>query len=102
MAVACIILVVIAVLGIGLAFYYRRQIKNVKNQISFLNQHETNMLITSDQKSGCVAELTDELNTLPYKFPLKMTIRHMNRLRPVKCLIAFIKRMKREAQPQQD
>ena len=43
MAVACIILVVIAVLGIGLAFYYRRQIKNVKNQISFLNQHETNM-----------------------------------------------------------
>lgn len=64
MAVACIILVVIAVLGIGLAFYYRRQIKNVKNQISFLNQHETNMLITSDQKSGCVAELTDELNTL--------------------------------------
>lgn len=64
MAVACIILVVIAILGIGLAFYYRHQIKNVKSQISFLNQHETNMLITSDQKSGCVAELTDELNTL--------------------------------------
>ena len=64
MAVACIISVVIAILGIGLAFYYRRQIKNVKSQISFLNQHETNMLITSDQKSGCVAELTDELNTL--------------------------------------
>lgn len=64
MAVACIILVVIAVLGMGLAFYYRHQIKNVKSQISFLNQHETNMLITSDQKSGCVAELTDELNTL--------------------------------------
>lgn len=64
MAVACIIMAVIATLGIGLAFYYRRQIKNVKSQISFLNQHETNMLITSDQKSGCVAELTDELNTL--------------------------------------
>lgn len=64
MAVACIILVVISILGIGLAFYYRRQIKNVKSQISFLNQHETNMLITSDQKSGCVTELTDELNTL--------------------------------------
>ena len=64
MAVACIILVVIAILGIGLAFYYWHQIKNVKSQISFLNQHETNMLITSDQKSGCVAELTDELNTL--------------------------------------
>ena len=64
MAVVCIISVVIAILGIGLAFYYRRQIKNVKSQISFLNQHETNMLITSDQKSGCVAELTDELNTL--------------------------------------
>lgn len=64
MAVACIISVVIAILGIGLAFYYRRQIKNVKSQISFLNQHETNMFITSDQKSGCVAELTDELNTL--------------------------------------
>ena len=64
MAVACIILVVIAILGIGLSFYYRHQIKNVKSQISFLNQHETNMLITSDQKSGCIAELTDELNTL--------------------------------------
>lgn len=64
MAVACIILVVIAIWGIGLSFYYRHQIKNVKSQISFLNQHETNMLITSDQKSGCVAELTDELNTL--------------------------------------
>ena len=64
MAVACIILVVIAILGIGLSFYYRHQIKNVKSQISFLNQHETSMLITSDQKSGCVADLTDELNTL--------------------------------------
>lgn len=64
MAVACIILVVITILGIGLSFYYRHQIKNVKSQISFLNQHETNMLITSDQKSGCVADLTDELNTL--------------------------------------
>lgn len=64
MAVACIILVVIAILGIGLSFYYRHQIKNVKSQISFLTQHETNMLITSDQKSGCVADLTDELNTL--------------------------------------
>ena len=64
MAVACIFLVVIAILGIGLSFYYRHQIKNVKSQISFLNQHETNMLITSDQKSGCVADLTDELNTL--------------------------------------
>ena len=64
MAVACTILVIIAILGIGLAFYYRHQIKNVKSQISFLNQHETNMLITSDQKSGCVADLTDELNTL--------------------------------------
>ena len=64
MAVACIILVVIAIWGIGLSFYYRHQIKNVKSQISFLNQHETNMLITSDQKSGCVADLTDELNTL--------------------------------------
>ena len=46
MAVACIILVVIAIWGIGLSFYYRHQIKNVKSQISFLNQHETNMLIT--------------------------------------------------------
>ncbi|MCB6414987.1 HAMP domain-containing histidine kinase [Faecalimonas umbilicata] len=64
MAVACIILAVIAALGTGLAFYYRCQIKNVKSQISFLNQHETNMLITSDKKSGCVAELADELNTL--------------------------------------
>ena len=64
MAVACIIMAVIATLGIGLSFYYRRQIKNVKSQISFLNQHETNMLITSDQKSGCVADLADELNTL--------------------------------------
>lgn len=35
MAVACIILVVIAVLGIGLAFYYRRQIKNVKTRFLF-------------------------------------------------------------------
>lgn len=44
-------------------FYYRRQIKMSKTRF-LLNQHETNMLITSDQKSGCVAELTDELNTL--------------------------------------
>ena len=38
MAVACIILVVIAILGIGLAFYYWHQIKNVKSQISFLKK----------------------------------------------------------------
>lgn len=64
MAVVCIILAVIAALGVGVAVYYRRQIKNVKEQISFLNQHETNMLMTSDQKTGCIADLTDELNTL--------------------------------------
>ena len=64
MVVVCIILAVIAALGTGAAFYYRCQIKNIKSQISFLNRHETNMRITSDRKSGCVAELADELNTM--------------------------------------
>ncbi len=64
MAIACIILAVIAVFGIGLALYNRRQIKSIREQIIFFNQHKTNMLITSDRKDGCVAELTEELNTL--------------------------------------
>lgn len=64
MAVACIILAVIAALGAGVTVCYRRQLKNIREQISFLNQHKTNMLITCDQKTGCIAELTDELNTL--------------------------------------
>lgn len=48
----------------GMAVYDWQQIKHVRRQISFLNQHKTNMLITSDRKSGCIAELTDELNIL--------------------------------------
>ena len=47
-----------------MAVYDWQQIKHVRRQISFLNQHKTNMLITSDRKSGCIAELTDELNIL--------------------------------------
>lgn len=64
MAAVCIILAILAVCGIWSALYYRRQVKAMKDQISFLNRNETNMLITCDRKTGCVAELTDELNTL--------------------------------------
>lgn len=64
MACVCIILSAIAVLGIGNALYYRKQIKSIKEQVKFLNHHKTNMLIASDHKTGCIAELTRELNDL--------------------------------------
>lgn len=64
MAVVCIILAVVAIIGLGMAAYYRQQIKSIVRQLSFLNRHETNMMITGDYGTGCVADLIEELNTM--------------------------------------
>lgn len=64
MAVVCIILAVAAMIGSGMAAYYRQQIKSIVRQLSFLNCHETNMMITGDYGTGCVADLIGELNTM--------------------------------------
>lgn len=64
MAVVCILLAAAAVVGTGMAACYRRQIKSIAGQLSFLNHHETNMRITGDYGTGCAAALIEELNTM--------------------------------------
>lgn len=64
MAVVCVILAIVAIVGLGMAVYYKQQIKSIVRQLSFLNRHETNMMLTGDYGTGCVADLIEELNTM--------------------------------------
>ena len=57
MSVVCIMLGLTATFGFGVAAYYWQQIKSIEGQLAFLNCHETNMMITGDYGTGCVAGL---------------------------------------------
>lgn len=60
----CIVFAIAAIIGFGMAVHYRQQIKSITEQLSFLNQHETNMIITGAYGTGCVTDLIEQLNTM--------------------------------------
>ncbi len=64
MSVVCIMLGLAATFGFGVAAYYWQQIKSIEGQLAFLNCHETNMMITGDYGTGCVAGLIEQLNIM--------------------------------------
>lgn len=64
MAIVYIMLGIAVAFSFGMAAYYRQQIKSIESQIAFLNHHETNMTITGDYGTGCVAGLIEQLNIM--------------------------------------
>ena len=59
-AVLCVVIVFLA----GIMLKYRQQIKGICEQLSFMQGHDTNMLITTEMDLGGLGELTARLNML--------------------------------------
>lgn len=64
MKVIIIVLCVIIVIMMGLLWKYQRQIKDICRQLSFQQEHTSNMRITSEIDLGEIKELTEILNDL--------------------------------------
>lgn len=56
------ILVLIIVIQILVLWKYQRQVKDICRQLSFLNRHDSNMLITREFDLGGIGKLADILN----------------------------------------
>ena len=62
--------IVIGVLSIAILIFicilvnYKRQIKDICRQLRFLQEHESNMLITKEMQWGHIGELTELLNEM--------------------------------------
>lgn len=56
--------IIIMLISIILMISYRRQIKSICRQLSFINKHNSNMLITQDINTSDINELTEHLNNL--------------------------------------
>ena len=62
--------IVIGVLSIAILIFicilvnYKRQIKDICRQLRFLQECDSNMLITTEMKKGHIGELAELLNTL--------------------------------------
>lgn len=58
-----VILIIIIFILAALLMTYRRQIFLICRQLSFLEKHDSNMMITTDMRMGGLGKLTDILNT---------------------------------------
>ena len=64
MLVVCIVLAA-AVICLGLRqWHVSWQIKNINHQITFMNTHKTNKIVTGEYGRGAVTELINNINTL--------------------------------------
>lgn len=64
MQVIIALLIIIILILSFLLWQYQRQVKNICRQLSFLNSHESNMLISSEADPGSIGELKDAINQL--------------------------------------
>ena len=58
------VLSVLILILIGILISYKRQIKDICRQLRFLQECDSNMLITTEMKKGHIEELAELLNTL--------------------------------------
>ena len=61
MAIIIILSVIILIL-LFILVNYQRQVKDICRQLSFLKDHDTNLIITSDTDTGGLGELKDNIN----------------------------------------
>ena len=58
------VLSVLILILIGILISYKRQVKDICRQLRFLQECDSNMLITTEMKTGHIGELVELLNTL--------------------------------------
>lgn len=58
----CIVLLIIVLLQTFILWKYQRQMKDICRQLSFLLEHESNMLLTRELDRGGIGELVELLN----------------------------------------
>ena len=58
------VLSVLILILIGILISYKRQVKDICRQLRFLQECDSNMLITTEMKKGHIGELAELLNTL--------------------------------------
>jgi len=58
------VLSVLILILIGILISYKRQVKDICRQLRFLQECDSNMLITTEMKRGHIGELAELLNTL--------------------------------------
>ena len=58
------VLSVLILILIGILISYKRQVKDICRQLRFLQECDSNMLITTEMKKGHIEELAELLNTL--------------------------------------
>ena len=64
MEIVCVISVVISLICIVFVITYRNQIRSLNNQIKYINEHETNMMLTREMNLREINEFVDNLNEL--------------------------------------
>ena len=57
-----VILIIIIFILASVLMTYRRQIEKICRQLSFLEKHDSNMMVTTDMRMGGLGALTDVLN----------------------------------------
>lgn len=62
MVIWAIVATVVAVIAFSILIFYRRQVKMICRQLSFLNEHQTNMRLTSNLPFKELYELVDDIN----------------------------------------
>lgn len=67
MYIVIIILCIAIIIMAAVLYGYKRQIKNICRQLSFLKANDSNMLITVDSRTGGFKELESELNDMLLK-----------------------------------
>lgn len=58
------VLSVLILILVGILISYKRQVKDICRQLRFLQECDSNMLITTEMKKGHIGELAELLNTL--------------------------------------
>jgi len=68
MVIAIVVLVAISAFSIISCFSYRRRIKKICRQLKFINNHDTNMIVSSSYGDTPDTELANEINNLIFRF----------------------------------
>lgn len=73
MAAAAVILGLLLIISVSVNLLYRRQIKEICRQISYIRENETNMKLTSSLDSREIIALTENINELIEVYNEKIT-----------------------------
>ena len=58
------LLIILIMILAGMLWKYQRQMKDICRQIAFLREHDSNMMVTTQIRSGGIGELAEKLNEL--------------------------------------